>query len=275
MSNTTSVSTWTRPQVYLLNRSLVLLVFFGTLTTLLWQPVGFWAWFADIALRTYLIFVGCTMAHESGHFHLGPTPRSNRWWGRLSTFPSTVPSLSFRKTHGLHHAHTNVPGEDPDHFLKPNSIWEVPFRSLGLPHWWFLWLLRRGKITRKDWGEIAIHYTAVVIVYGAILSQVGFERVAWGLLPALFFNSVLLWYFFAVRTHDGYLTSSEEEMSHNYYGRFIFWFSLGLSMHRVHHMYPRLAWIECLPYVEERPPGVPWWGFRRQIIRHEQPSVVS
>lgn len=275
MVNSVSPPTWTREQIYLLNRSLILMVFFGTLGTLLWQPVGAWQWLADYVLRSYLIFVGCTMAHESGHFHLGATPRANRWWGRLSTFPSTVPSLSFRKTHGAHHAHTNVPGKDPDHFLKPRALWEVPFRSLGLPHWWFLWLHRNGKVTRKDWQEIGLHYVAVAIVFGAIVWQVGPARVAWGLFPALATNSIMLWYFFAVRTHDGYLTSSEEEMSHNYYGKLIFWLSVGLSMHRVHHMHPRLAWIEILPYVEKRPAHLPWYGFRREIIRHEHARTVS
>lgn len=268
-------SAWSKKEIYFLNRSLVLIVFFGTLTTLLWQPVGFYQWFIDYILRAYLIFVGCTMAHESGHFHLGATPRANRWWGRLSTFPSTVPSLSFRKTHGMHHAFTNIPNKDPDYFLKPNHLWEVPFRSLGLPHWWFYWLYTNKKLKREDWLEVFIHYVLVVLVFGAIISHVGFSRVALGLLPALATNSILLWYFFAVRTHDGYLTSSEEEMSHNYYGRFIFWFSLGLSMHRVHHVDQRLAWIEMLPYVESRPKNLPWYGFRRHIIRNDQTSVIS
>lgn len=261
--------------MYFLNRTLVTIVVLGTMGTLLLQPTTWWQWALDYLWRSYLIFVGCTMAHESGHAHLGATARANRWWGRLSTFPSTVPSLSFRKTHGMHHAHTNIPEKDPDHFLKPNHLWEVPFRSLGLPHWWFLWLYRNNKVTRQDWRELLMHYVAVAAVFGAIIYQMGFSRVAWGLFPALATNSVLLWYFFAVRTHDGYSLASEEEKSHNYYGRFIYWFSVGLSMHRVHHMYPRLSWIEILPYVEQRPKDLPWYGFRRHIIRNENTRAVS
>lgn len=269
-------SAWTRNEIYLLNRSLVVVVLLGTMVTLFWQPNNWWQWGFDYLLRSYLIFVGCTMAHESGHFHLGATPRANRWWGRLSTFPSTVPSLSFRKTHGFHHAHTNIPGKDPDHFLKPAHLWEVPFRSLGLPHWWFMWLLRHGKITRRDWIELALWYVVVAAVFGSIIDRMGMARVAWGVLPALATNSIFLWYFFAVKTHDGYLTGREEEKSHNYYGKVIYWISVGLSMHRVHHMKPKLAWIEILPYVEKRPENLArGFGFRRHIIRNESASALS
>ena len=45
------------------------------------------------------------------------------------------------------------------------------------------------------------------------------------------------------------------DRSHNYYGKTMFWLTLGLSMHRVHHEHPRLAWIESLPFVEEDPRG--------------------
>ncbi len=269
-------SHWTRSQVYALNRSLVIIVVFGTMGTLLLQPSHWWEWGLDYLLRSYLIFVGCTMAHESGHFHLGATARANRWWGRLATLPSTVPALNFRKTHGMHHAYTNIPDKDPDYFLKPNHLWEVPFRSLGLPHWWFLWLYRHGKIKRRDWMELFLSYLVSIVLFGAIIERMGVARVAWGVLPALATNSIFLWYFFAVKTHDGYLTSSEEEKSHNYYGHLIYWLSIGLSMHRVHHTQPQLGWIEILPYVEQKPSEIPLgFGFPRHIIRHADKSSIS
>ena len=93
------------------------------------------------------------------------------------------------------------------------------------------------------------------MVYSVIASQVGFARVFWGLAPALILVSVLLWVPFAFKTHEGFSTGSAESRSHDYYGRFMYWASLGLSMHRVHHLKPQLAWIELRQFVKQRPPG--------------------
>ena len=82
------------------------------------------------------------------------------------------------------------------------------------------------------------------------------------MVPPLVLVSLLLWYPFAVQTHEGFSTGAAEERSHNYYGRFMFWFSLGLSIHRQHHLQPKLAWIELRPYVEAAPGGVWWWPQR-------------
>ena len=64
-------------------------------------------------------------------------------------------------------------------------------------------------------------------------------------------------------THEGFSTGSPESRSHNYYGYFMFWFSLGLSMHREHHLRPKLAWIQLLSLVE-KPPVLSLWP-RRDI----------
>src|SRR5678816_836230 len=80
---------------------------------------------ADICLRTYLIFLGTVMAHESVHGHLGRTKAANFWWGRLALLPSMVPFTNFHRTHRLHHAHTNLPDDDPDHFMKSRNLVEL------------------------------------------------------------------------------------------------------------------------------------------------------
>jgi fatty acid desaturase len=177
-----------------------------------------------------------------------------------------VPYVNFRKTHRMHHARTNIPGEDPDHFIKPDHWWEVPFRSVAIPHYWLKWLSKRGWFTRRDAIELAINYVAFISIYSAIATQVGVLRIVASAGPALFLVSMLLWYPFAVRTHDGFSLGTPEERSHNYYGHFAYWFSLGLSMHRAHHMKPGLAWIQLLPYVERAPGGLfARLPFRRDI----------
>ena len=91
---------------------------------------------------------------------------------------------------------------------------------------------------------------ALGITLGAL---VGPARVISGVGPALLIVSLLLWYPFAFKTHEGYSTGPAEARSHNYYGAFMYWFSLGLSMHREHHMRPSLTWIELRRLVERSP----------------------
>src|SRR5256885_12323453 len=150
-----------RPQIYYLSRTiicLVMLLSIGTLFIPLFNPL---LMIPDIFLRTYLIFLGTVMAHESVHGHLGRTKAANFWWGRIALLPSMVPFINFRKTHQLHHAHTNIPDRDPDHFMKSRNFFELLLRTLAMPHHWFFWLRRRGWIKRSDLVELLLNYLGI------------------------------------------------------------------------------------------------------------------
>lgn len=257
-----------RPQIYYVSRSIIsltVLLSLGTLfiplTSLVLLPV-------DILLRTYLIFVGTVMAHESVHGHLGRTRSANFWWGRIALLPSMVPFTNFRKTHQLHHAHTNIPALDPDHFMKSRNFFELCLRALAMPHHWFFWLRKRRRLKRNDLVELLLNYLGIALLYTVVLVFVGPARLFWGMVPPLALVSILLWYPFAVQTHEGFSTGPAVERSHNYYGRFMYWFSLGLSMHRVHHLQPKLSWIELRPFVVSAPRGLSrWWPQRDVQVR--------
>jgi fatty acid desaturase len=262
-----------RPQIYLLSRLLTCLIVLAALGPLFWQPPNTVAWILDVLFRTWVTFLGTVMAHEGTHGHLGRTKRANFWWGRLALVPTMVPFTNFYKTHNLHHRHTNEPDNDPDHFLKPRHAWELPFRAIAMPHQWFFWLKARGRIKRADVIDLVLNYLGILIVYGTIMSIVGPARLVSGLGPVLVLVSLLLWYPFAFKTHEGYSTGKAESRSHNSYGEFMYWFSLGLSMHREHHMQPRLTWIELRSLVEA-PPSRSWRRFLPQRdIEAEAPSV--
>jgi fatty acid desaturase len=244
---------WTRPKIYLLSRSIICAVVVISIGTLFLQPANLLQYIVDTLLRTYLMFIGTVMAHEGVHGHLGRTRAANFRWGRLALLPTMVPFTNFRKTHHLHHAYTNIPGKDPDHFMKSRNLMELVLRAIAMPHHWFFWLWKRGRIRRKDLIELILNYLVIFAVYGVILASVGASRLFWGMAPALILVSVLLWYPFAVQTHAGFSTGPAELRSHNYYGRFMYWFSLGLAMHREHHRQPKLSWLELKEYVEDAP----------------------
>lgn len=243
----------TRRQVYLLNRSIICAVVLISMWTLFLRPGNVAQYILNTLLRTYLMFIGTVMAHEGVHSHLGRTRAANFRWGRVALLPTMVPFTNFRKTHHLHHAYTNIPGQDPDHFMKSRNLMELVLRALAMPHQWFFWLWKRGRIRSDDLIELVLNYAVIFAVYGVILMSIGPSRLFWGMAPALILVSILLWYPFAVQTHEGFSTGESELRSHNYYGHFMYWFSLGLAMHREHHLQPKLSWIELREYVEDAP----------------------
>lgn len=258
-----------RPHIYYLNRALICLICLLATGSLLIPVSNNFHFVCDILVRTYLIFLGTVLAHESVHGHLGRTRRANFWWGRIALLPSMVPFTNFRRTHQLHHAFTNVPDKDPDHFMKSRNFFELSLRALAMPHHWFFWLRKRGRLKRADVLELFLNYLGIAALYSVILVFAGPERLLWGMAPPLALVSLLLWYPFAVQTHEGFSTGAAELRSHNYYGRFMYWFSLGLSMHREHHLQPKLSWLELRRYVQAAPRRR-WWWPQRDIRLYSQ-----
>ncbi len=254
-----------RSQIHLLNRSVICVTGLVSIGSLFIPTSSVWQMIVDVLLRTYLVFLGTVMAHEGVHGHLGRSRAANFWWGRIALVPSMVPFTNFRRTHQLHHSFTNIPDRDPDHFMKSRNFVELLLRALAMPHQWFFWLRRHERLKRADIVELFLNYVGIGVVYALVLSVVGPGRLFWGMTPTLMLVSLLLWYPFAVQTHEGFSTGSAEERSHNYYGRFMYWFSLGLSIHREHHLQPRLSWIELRQFVERVPAGVSKWWPRRDI----------
>ena len=256
---------WTRREVFFLSRTVICGVVILSMGSLLIPVSGVGTRLLDIVVRTYLVFVGTVMAHESVHGHLAKTRSGNFWWGRIALLPSMVPFTNFRRTHQLHHSFTNIPDKDPDHFMKSRNLFELGLRAVAMPHHWFFWLRKRELLRRADLVELVLNYVGILALHAAMFFLVGAERFLWGIVPPLLLVSLLLWYPFAVQTHEGFSTGSRESRSHNYYGHFMFWFSLGLSMHREHHLQPRLAWIQLLPLVQKAPANTYGLWPRRDI----------
>lgn len=248
-----------------ISRAITVVVVALTFGTLLIPAASPWVIAADMLLRAYLMFIGTVMAHEAVHGHLARSRRWNAWWGRLALLPVMVTYSKFRRTHLLHHAHTNDPQRDPDYFLHTDREWELPLRALLMPHQWALWLRRRGQFTRRDALAHLLTWLSTWSVYGVLIYFAGWQRVLLGALGAMTLVSWLLWYPFAVKTHEGYSRGAAETRSHDYYGALLFWLSCGLSLHRVHHLQPGLSWLAMRSHVRPAPAT----GWRRLLPQRD------
>ena len=255
----------TRQQTQLINRTVICVSGLLAMGSLFLHPANLGESVLEVIARTYLMFVGAVMAHEASHGHLGRSKAANYWWGRLALVASMTPYINFRKTHHLHHAHTNIPEKDPDHFVKPRTWLEIPIRAALLPHQWFFWLWKRGYVSKSDVHELVWNYVLIGAVYSVLLAFVGPTRLVGGMAPALIAESTLLWYVFALKTHEGFSTGSPESRSHNYYGQLMYWFSFGLSMHRAHHLEPQRTWLDLRSQVSQASGQPRWWLPRRDV----------
>src|SRR5215207_8252008 len=168
-----------RSHIYCLSRTIICLTVLHSIGTLL-VPLSHPALIAlDILFRTYLIFIGTVMAHEGVHGHLGRSKVANFWWGRIALLPSMVPFTNFRRTHQLHHAHTNLPELDPDHFMKSRNLFELFLRALAMPHHWFFWLRKRGRIKQSDVVELVLNYLGISAVFSVVLAFTSASRLFW------------------------------------------------------------------------------------------------
>lgn len=234
-----------------INRFIIIALLVISSLQYFWTPTGFW-WIPDILFRTYLLFICGVMGHEGSHSCLANTKMGNIWWGRASFIPLMVPNVQFRITHRYHHSFTNEE-KDPDMLLKMDHWWQFPGRALAMPHYWVKWMKKNGLLTKSVLIEWALSYVVFAIFFGTIVYFVGWQRVAMGLLPAQLLNSFLLWYPFAVKTHEGHQVGRAEVRSHDYYGSFFYWLTMGLSLHRAHHMNPHLGWLQLRPFIQKGP----------------------
>lgn len=243
------------------SRFLIVAIVVVSLGSVFWQPTTWWQYALDIVIRAYVMFIGTVMAHDGTHGHLARSRTGNTWWGRLALLPVMVTHGKFRRTHLLHHAYTNHPDKDPDYFLAAPSEWELPIRAILMPHTWLFWMRRHNKLNREDMIDHLLNGAGIIVVHAALLYFVGVWRYVFAIFPAIVLLSFLLWYPFGVKTHEGYSQGEPETRSHNYYGKLLYWFSWGLSLHRVHHMFPQLTWMDLGRYTDPSPRA----GWRRWL----------
>ncbi len=214
-------------------------------------------WWLALAVNSVATYFGFTVFHESVH----RTAHRNR---RINDALGVVPAWMlggftyplFRVSHLNHHAHTNDPERDPDHWVAKGSMWLKPlvlittgenYRRLSYRHGWVT--------TRQKWTQIVVD----VLVYGAIIGSIPFglfdEYMVVFMGPALVAGLFLFWAF-------DYLPHYPFDSRERFYdtrvqpGRLRHAILLGQNYHLIHHL-----WVT-----------VPWFKYR-QVFRELEPEL--
>ncbi|MGH7562877.1 MAG: hypothetical protein ACREK5_00425, partial [Gemmatimonadota bacterium] len=94
---------------------------------------------------------------------------------------------------------------------------------MAISHQWYFWPKHHDLVGRKHRKDLFLNYLTIGVVFGVLLLAVGPARLAWGTVPALVLVSILLWYPFALKTHEGHSVGPSSTRSHDYYGHLMYW----------------------------------------------------
>ena len=121
-------------------------------------------------LSTLLLYLAFTVAHEAGHGNIAHEVSRMKPVERLMGWSVTVPFLIipfglFAKMHDYHHAFTNDPDRDPDHWVSGNNWRGANFRALTLA----LNYIYVANTRFKDDPVIAQTQKSSLLYYGVLL----------------------------------------------------------------------------------------------------------
>ena len=77
--------------------------------------------FVGMIINSIITYFFYTIHHEANHGNISGQNKSLRWidqaMGTIASLPLQLNFQAYSPSHLLHHAHTNIPGKDPDHFM--------------------------------------------------------------------------------------------------------------------------------------------------------------
>ncbi len=214
-------------------------VFTGTISV----PVG-------TLLSTLLLYLAFTVAHEAGHGNIAHEVKGMKPVERLMGWSVTVPFLIipfglFAKIHDYHHAFTNDPDRDPDHWVSGNNLWGANFRALTLALNYIYLANTRFKddpvIAQTQKSSLLYYGVTLAISIGLIASGYWVELLMIGIIPA-FLTSYILGMVFDWIPHMPTRQQGRYQNTRSYLFPGLKYLTLGQNYHHVHHLYPRVTW---------------------------------
>jgi beta-carotene hydroxylase len=155
-------------------------VIVGSFWSIAWSAAsGLLSLWIAVPCNAFLAYAAYTPAHEAVHGnvhrHEGASQTEGTWLNNLiGTLAASALLHNFpmhQLSHLAHHAHTNNPERDPDHWMAVRGVWLVTLRALSL---------------------IGAHYVAEVKLCRARQSD-GRRRILLGVLQNLLWFALVAW----------------------------------------------------------------------------------
>ncbi|TQV70931.1 2Fe-2S iron-sulfur cluster binding domain-containing protein [Aliikangiella marina] len=207
----------------------------------------------------YLAYVGFTIAHDAGHGSIIASGSRFKFVESLLGWITAIPLLLvpfplFKRIHDRHHAFTNDPDRDPDHFSFGNRWYQVLLNCFYIPiqyHHLAFTKLKNIKTIRDTYPTTFIYFVLVLsgivglIIHGysqALLYVIIIPNAIAILALALFFDYI---------PHHPHKSLDRYHDSRIYPSKILNGLLLGQNYHLVHHMYPKVPWYRYKTVYEQ------------------------
>ena len=151
----------------------------------------------------------------------------------------------FAKIHDYHHAFTNDPDRDPDHWVSGNNFRGANFRALTLALNYIYLANTRFKndpvIAQTHKSSLLYYGVTLTISLWLIVSGYGAELLMIGIIPA-FLTSYILGMVFDWIPHMPTNQQGRYQNTRSYLFPGLKYLTMGQNYHHIHHLYPRVSW---------------------------------
>jgi ferredoxin-NADP reductase/fatty acid desaturase len=210
------------------------------------------------ALCSYLAYVGFTVVHDAGHGSIvkngSPLKPLETILGWITSIPLLVmPYPLFKRIHDRHHAFTNDPDRDPDHFKFGNKWYQVVLNCLYIPvQYLYLTItkLRNIKTIRDTFPTTIIYFGVVISTLTSLIYYGYFEELLYLVFIPNIISIFILTMFFDYIPHYPHKSVDRYHDSRIYPSKLLNCILLGQNYHLIHHMYPRLPWYKYMEVYE-------------------------
>jgi beta-carotene hydroxylase len=209
----------------------------------------------SVIINTIMTYILFTSMHEAGHYNISGGLKKYRWLDEVIGWTSALtlfaPFYLFKNIHFRHHAYTNHPEKDPDHWLASKNIVSLIFHSATVfPAYFYNGLkilLTEKKLSKSIKKEFQIAFVVLCFMIAsfivlAMLYSVEFIFLLW-VLPAIISQMFLAISFDWLPHHphtsrDKYLGSRVFDIP------FLSIFLLSQNYHLIHHLNPSIPFYD-------------------------------
>lgn len=199
-----------------------------------------------------LSYSSFTVVHDAGHGNIVGGNHQLKWlertlgWVASFTFVF-LPFSLFAKLHDYHHAFTNEYDQDPDFWIRGNSIGIIILKAVTVPfHYLYIAAtrLRKHSAINNTFVTSSIYWLLMLSIVTGSIALGAFDYVFYLLILPVLPSAILLGILFDWLPH-----TPSKTLQPLYNTRIIFFpfanvITFGQSYHLVHHLFPRIPWYQ-------------------------------